>query len=360
MTTESSVRAFAPGRVNLIGEHTDYTDGLVLPMTIHLGTTVTADVGGDRVSLASRNEPEPVDLPRQVPTDPDALAALRPEWARFVGAAIAHVRPARGLHGVVTSTMPIGAGLSSSTSLAMAVTLALGFEGSAHELALTVQSVEQAASGVPCGIMDQLVAAAARPGTALLIDCRSLATEPIRLPGDVQVLVVDSGQPRRLMHSAYAARRAECEAAARIIGPLRDAVPGAERAITDPAVRRRARHVIGENARVRAFAAALAAGDAAEAGQIMTAGHRSLRDDFEVSTPTLDDTVAELMATPGVLGARLTGAGFGGCVVALTRPGVTVASRRHWIVQPAGPAWREQAATSGRAAAPSWPRTPHR
>ena len=346
----TTVRAFAPGRVNLIGEHTDYTDGLVLPMAVHLGTTVTVVRGGHRVTLVSSTEPDTADIDLRALPDPSALSQIRPAWARFVAGVIAELRPAEGGRGEVHSTLPIGAGLSSSTSFTLAVALALGFAGSPLELALAGQRIEQVASGVPCGIMDQLVAAAGVPGAALLIDCRSLAWREVPIPDDVEVVVVHSGDARLLVDSAYAQRRAECEAAAAVIGPLRDASTVDTGVIADDTVRRRARHVVSENGRVLAFADALMAGDVAGAGRLMLEGHRSLAADFEVSTPALDATVAELAATPGVYGARLTGAGFGGCVVALTRVGALTgpggmaapgSGRQAWIVRPSGGAHRE-------------------
>ena len=231
----------------------------------------------------------------------------------------------------MTTTLPVGAGLSSSAALEVAVALALGFTGPPRALALACQRAEQEASGVPCGVMDQLASAAGTAGHALLIDCTTLSIEPVAIPDDVAVAVVHSGQARTLAGSAYADRRAECERAERVIGPLRAAAPGDENAIADPVVRRRARHVITENARVRSFAAAVGARDRVAAGDVMRASHASLRDDFEVSTNALDALVDRLGATPGVLGARLTGAGFGGCVVALTEPGVDVGG---WPVRP--------------------------
>jgi galactokinase len=203
----------------------------------------------------------------------------------------------------------------------VAVALALGFEGTALELAAACQRAEQLASGVPCGIMDQLASAGGVEGHALLIDCDALTVTPVPIPDGVDVVVVHSGEPRRLADSAYAERRVACEAAATFVGPLRSASPADVAAIVDPVVRARARHVVTENERVRAFATALADGDLAACGELMLASHRSLAADFEVSTPRLDELVSSLTARPGVFGARLTGAGFGGCVVALAQPG---------------------------------------
>jgi galactokinase len=310
-------RAVAPGRVNLIGDHTDYTGGYVLPMAVHLATTVELEPGGDRVWLESQEQAEPA----VVPLDVDDPAAVEPGWARYVAGVVAELRPTVGGRGRVSSTLPVGAGLSSSAALEVAVALALGFEGSPLELARLCQRAEQRASGVPCGIMDQLASAAGVAGHALLIDCTSETVSPVPLPTDVEVVAIHSGVTRALAGSAYAERRAACEQAADLLGPLRAASMADLAGIDDPVVRRRARHVVTENQRVVAMADALAAHDPVAAGALMADSHVSLRDDFEVSTPELDELVERLGATRGVYGARLTGAGFGGCVVALCEPG---------------------------------------
>jgi galactokinase len=312
-----SVRAYAPGRVNLIGDHTDYAGGLALPMAIDLGTTVAGTLGGDAVVLTSDAEPEPA----RVPLDVAEPSVVSPPWARYVAGVVAEVRPRLGLTGHVSTTLPVGGGLSSSAALEVAVALAVGFVGEPAELAALCQRAEQRSSGVPSGIMDQLASAAGEDGTAMLIDFSSLEITRVPVPDDVDVVVIDSGQSRALAGSAYAERRAEVEQAADVVGLLRG-VPLADLdRIDDPVVRRRARHVLTENERVRSFAGALSAHDLADAGRLMVDSHVSLRDDFEVSTPVLDALVERLSATPGVHGARLTGAGFGGCVVALTEPG---------------------------------------
>ncbi len=322
------VRAHAPGRVNLIGDHTDYTGGLVLPMAIDRGTTVVLERTGQRVVLESDDESAPAVVDLGV-SDP---AGVAPPWARFVAGVIQEVRPYEGGVGRVSTDLPIGAGLASSAALEVALALALGFEGSPLELALACQRAEQAASGVPCGVMDQLASAAGVPGCALLMDCSRLSVTPVPLPEGVDVVVVHSGQQRRLSGSAYSERRAQCEAAAEVIGPLRDAGFDDVNTIDDPVLRRRARHVVSENARVAAFASSLAGDDLADAGALMEESHQSLREDFDVSTPTLDQLVERLLREPGVHGARLTGAGFGGCVVALTEAGVLTEG---WVVKPA-------------------------
>ncbi len=320
------VVARAPGRVNLIGDHTDYTGGFVLPVAVDRETVVDGERTGDVVELHSEAEPRPA----RVPLDVSAPATVEPAWARYVAGVVAEVRPPVGILGQVRSTVPVGAGLSSSAALEVSVALALGFTGTPLELALACQRAEQRASGVPCGIMDQLASAAGVAGHALLIDCTTLDVRPVALPDRAEVVVVHSGQKRALAGSAYAERRAQCEGAAAVIGPLRDARLDDVDRLADPVRRARARHVVTENARVLAFADALAADELVAAGRLMTESHVSLRDDFAVSTATLDALVARLSATPGVYGARLTGAGFGGCVVALCEPG---ALAEGWVVR---------------------------
>jgi galactokinase len=315
------VRAHSPGRVNLIGDHTDYNDGVALPMALNLGTTVTFTPGeGRRLVLRSSQDPEPADVDIHTSLDPAVLETLEPRWARYVAAVASVVRPTSGGRGTVDTTLPVGAGLSSSAALEVALALVFGHDADPVSLARTCQRAEQAATGVPTGIMDQLVVSAAQENCALLIDFADLSMQPVELPAGVDVVVVHSGESRALAHSAYAQRRAECEAAAHRLGPLGRMDPGVKVAIPDPVLRRRARHVVTECERVRSFVAALGAGDLAAAGRLMTASHHSLAQDFEVSTPGLDSLVQRLVGLPGVYGARLTGAGFGGCVVALTEP----------------------------------------
>lgn len=324
------VRVRAPGRVNLIGDHTDHTGGLVLPLAIDLETVVEGVAGGDVVALTSDHEDETAVVPLDV-ADP---AAITPEWARYVAGVVAEVRPSQGFVGTVTTTLPLGAGLSSSAALEVAVALALGPDATdALTVAQIAQRAEHRATGVPCGVMDQLASCGGRSGHALLIDCGALVVEPVPLPEDLDVVVVHSGQARRLEGSPYAERAAQCRAAEAVIGPLRECAPGTEVAIADPEVRARARHVLGENARVRAAAEALRARDPVLLGALLRESHASLRDDFAVSTPVLDALVGRLDATPGVHGARLTGAGFGGCVVAVCEPGAL----DRWGPEPAWP-----------------------
>ena len=310
----------APGRVNLIGDHTDYQDGLCLPMAIDRECRVTVTpIGGDSVRARSAELPGTVAVTVDGRADP---TAVEPHWGRFVAGAVA----AFGARGArlqpcdleITSTVPAGSGLSSSSALTVALVVAFadraGLDLDRTGLARVALDAEVRATGVPGGLMDQMAALHAVPGNVLLLDCRTLAVEPIPLPRSLGVVVVHSGRERTLADSAYAARRAEVEAVATRLGvaTLRDATVQQVRA--DP----RARHVVTENARVLAFADALRAGATADLGPLMLESHASLRDDFGVSTPELDRAVDLLMAN-GALGARLTGAGFGGCVVGLVQ-----------------------------------------
>lgn len=325
--------AWAPGRVNLMGDHTDHAGGLVLPMAIDLGTTVEGSVEGDVVALRSAWTDEPA----MVALDVEDPAAVEPGWARYVAGVVAEARPTTGFTGTVTTTLPVGAGLSSSAALEVALALALGVDGDAVDLAMLCQRAEQRASGVPCGIMDQLASVAGVAGAALRIDCTTLGTTPVPLPPDLEVHVVHSGLARSLTGSAYAERVAACRAAEALIGPLRDATVEQARAIDDDVLRRRARHVITESARVDHLIGALRDDDRAAMAAVMAESHASLRDDFEVSTPALDVLVAALVASPGVIGARLTGAGFGGCAVALARSGTVLdLPNRRWRVRASG------------------------
>jgi galactokinase len=318
--------------VNLIGDHTDHTGGLVLPMAVDLGTTVEGEPGGEEVVLRSEWAEDEVRVPLAV-ADPTAVS---PAWARYVAGVVAELRPEAGFVGTVTTTLPVGAGLSSSAALEVAVAVALGADlADPVALAQLCQRAEQRASGVPCGIMDQLAGTAGLAGHALRIDCHDLSIQPVPLPSAIDVWVVHSGQERSLSGSAYAERAEACQRAEAVVGPLRRAGLDSIEVIDDPTVRRRARHVVTENDRVNALVEALAVEDGAAIGEVLASSHASLRDDFEVSTPALDALVAELVATPGVIGARLTGAGFGGCAVALAEAGTPLpADRRAWLVRP--------------------------
>jgi galactokinase len=330
--------AFAPGRVNLIGDHTDYTGGLAMPMAIHLGTTVTfnPDLTALEVTLESAIEQRRARIPLSMPADPVDVALVLPAWARFVGAVVALVRPVAGGSGSVLSDLPVGAGLSSSASLEIAIALALGFDGPRTALATLCQHAEQLATGVSTGILDQLTIACATEHHAMLLDCGSLAVRHVPVPEDLEIVVVHTGVERTAASAIYAQRVDECERAEVIVGPLRSCEVRDLDRIPDTLLRRRARHVISENARVEAFRGALEHHDLGEAGRLMNESHRSLALDYEVSSAELDELVHYLQGLDGVYGARLTGAGLGGCAVAACRPGALVgalAGRQHWAVQ---------------------------
>jgi galactokinase len=326
----------APGRVNLIGDHTDYNEGFVLPVAIDLSCIVRATSNGDCVvRVRSEDADGEVTLAADGSTEP---SEVEEPWGRYaagvVGTLAERGRPPVGIDAVVTSTIPLGAGLSSSAALEVALGLALcdaaGFELPTLELALACQEAEQVATGVPCGIMDQLASLAGQRNHALLIDCRSLEVQPIPLPPRLAVLIVHSGVSRGLVDSEYAERREACEAIAALLGvqSLRDAT--AEQVADEP----RARHVVSENARVLRAAEALEQGDVAALGPLLNESHESLRGDFDVSTPELDALVVALRDA-GAIGARLTGAGFGGCVVGLSSRDeaeriIETAAARYW------------------------------
>lgn len=322
-------RIEAPGRVNLIGDHTDYTGGLVLPMAIDRWTVLDVEPH-DTIELSSADELEPLSLELDI-ADP---AAVTPPWGRYVAGVVAEMRPITGIRGTVTTTLPIGSGLSSSAALEVAVALALGHRGPPAELAELCRRAEVRASGVPCGIMDQLCIAAAVAGHATLIDCATTSVTAVPLPDDVEV-VVRFVAHRTLVGSPYAERVAQCAAAEREVGPLRLADESTVQAIADPVVRARALHVVTENQRVREAVEALTSGDLHTVGRLMLESHASLRDLYATSTPRMDAAVAELASTPGVFGARMTGGGFGGCVVALVEKGTPVDG---WRVRPVGAA----------------------
>jgi len=317
----------APGRVNLIGEHTDDTGGLAVPMAIDRGITLTARPHAGMIELTSADEPGRLTLALPFEGDP---SGVQPPWGSFVASMAQQLGASDGFSGTLESDIPAGAGLSSSAALECAIGRGLGFDGSALELAQTARRAEHAATGVPTGIMDQYCIAAATAGHATLIDCEELTVEHVPVPDEIDVVVRFIAH-RTLLGSAYANRVAECARAESVIGPLRNATPDDVARIDDPIVRARARHVISENQRVRDFATALRAGDYITLGNLMIAGHASLRDDFATSTAQMDAAVDELNQRPGVFGARMTGGGFGGCLVALCEPG---AISDGWVVRP--------------------------
>jgi galactokinase len=295
-------------------------------MAIDRWTAIDYDVADSIIVLDSADEDGTVSLTLGQPFD----ASMTPSWGRYVGAVASLLDSPRGISGHVSTTIPVGAGLSSSAALEIAVALALGSTLPASELAQLTQRAEHIATGVPTGIMDQLCIASGRDGHGTMIDCRTLEVTHVPIPTDVKIVVRFIAH-RTLVGSAYADRVAQCAAAESIIGPLRDASLADVAAITDATIASRARHVISENARVVSFAAALAGGDYGTAGAIMSDCHRSLAEDFAISNDQMNAAVRDVRAMPGVFGARMTGGGFGGCIVALCEPDAVVDG---WHVQP--------------------------
>ncbi len=319
----------APGRVNLIGEHTDYNDGFVLPCAIQFETVLaSALVPGSsqiRIFAADYQELHIIDLTETV------QPVSHPRWANYVRGVVAGLQQ-RGLvlpgcDLVVGGNVPQGAGLSSSASLEMVLGLGLSTLAasplSPRDNALNGQQAEHQFAGCQCGIMDQLVSAAGEAGQALLLDCRSLEYQTVPMPASLQVLIIHSNVKRGLVDSAYNERREQCEAAAKFFGvkALRDVTLAqleAAQAQLDPLIYARARHVISENNRTEAAAVALKSGDIKTLSALMAQSHQSMRDDFAITVPAIDFLVAEVAAICGERGGvRMTGGGFGGCVVAL-------------------------------------------
>jgi galactokinase len=328
--TGPTIVARAPGRVNLIGDHTDYTGGFCLPIAIDRRVEVEVRPNDSRM-IAMRSDAEATTV--EIPIDVVHASTVKPEWGRYVAAVVKRLDLSHGFSGAVRSDVPIGVGLSSSAALEVATALALGADRrDPLALATLCRDAEHEARGIPTGLLDQLASIFGVAGHALLLDCFSNTVTPTSLPPDDEAeFVVIAGSPRDLGNTSYADRVDECRRAEAEIGPLRSAEPADVERIKDPTVRRRARHVVGENARVREFAAALATGRLDVAGRMMDASHRSLRDDYESSTPAIDDLCDELRSEPGVLGVRITGGGWGGCVVALARPGALAG--RGWTVR---------------------------
>ena len=330
-----AVVAVAPGRVNLIGEHTDYNDGFVMPLAIDRQALVHAVPRGDLlVRFRSTAFPETAEFSLERRPEKG-----EPSWSNYLRGALAAATdaglPARGFDAVIDCTVPAGGGLSSSAAIEVAtITVLEGLTGKKLDPAAkarAAQAAEHEFAGMPCGIMDQLISATGREGHALLIDCRDTTATPVPLDDpELAVLILNSNQSHALVDGAYAERRASCEAAAEALGveALRDAGPEAvEAAAADGVLSgetlKRARHVVTENARCLAAAEALRARDYARVGVLMGESHASLRDDYGVSTRELDVLVklAEHARSEGrgVWGSRMTGAGFGGCTVSLVR-----------------------------------------
>ncbi|MEE8391108.1 MAG: galactokinase [Anaerolineae bacterium] len=317
----------APGRVNLIGEHTDYNDGFVLPMAIDRALWIAGRPRGGRRVVGHS-----LDLDRTVEFSLESIGDKRAGWGEYLKGVAWALQEAgytlRGWEGVVTGDVPVGAGLSSSAALEMATArvfaVTSGFPWDPATMAKIGQRAENEWVGVNCGIMDQMISAVGKADHALLIDCRSLETQSVPLPPGTVVVVLDTATRRGLVNSAYNERRAQCEAAARFFGvpALRDVSAAqfqAQADWLDDLTRRRARHVVTENERTLQAVEAMRQDDAVELGRLMNASHTSLRDDFEVSSDELNAMATCAQREDACYGARMTGAGFGGCAVALVR-----------------------------------------
>lgn len=329
--TDVSV-VMAPGRVNLIGEYTDFNDGFVFPMTIDRGVYVAIRERSDKIVRVAS-----VRFDEQIEYDLQSIVATKPgTWSSYVLGVVEELRLRghlkRGFEAVIDGNLDLGAGLSSSAALEVATAAALqhvmDFEMDPVEMVQLCQHVEHNYANVLCGIMDQFACLIGKRDHALLLDCRSLDFDlvPVVL-GDYQIVIISSGVKRSLASSAYNARRAECQEAVEFfrrldgsVKSLRDTTSEMLRSHGDqlsPTIRRRCRHVISENQRVLDAAKALRSGRLRDFGETMTHSHNSLRDDFEVSCSELDLLVKLAVETDGVLGSRMTGAGFGGCTVSL-------------------------------------------
>jgi galactokinase len=362
----------APGRINLIGEHTDYNDGFVLPATVDLHTWVAAGPREDSrllVQMWRDSEPLEIDPQRLEPTGDGRPA----EYVKGVAWALQQAGvPLAGGNLVVGGNIPLGGGLSSSASLELALAWALLERSGARlgraEAAALCRRAEAEFVGMPCGLMDQYAVALGQAGKALHLDCRSLACEAVPMPASARFLLVHSGVRHRLAAGEYRRRREECEAA---VAALRADIPGlrslrdlgaaeleAARGRLDATLYRRCRHVVGENRRVGEACEALRGGDLLGLGNLLNASHASLRDDFEVSCAEVDRLVEVANAQPGVRGSRMMGGGFGGCTITLVDAGAVdeavagiveaygrVLGRRPWThlagpADPVGP-WEE-------------------
>lgn len=322
----------APGRVNLIGEHTDYNDGFVLPCAINYQTVVAAAKREDNivrvVSVDYGNEVDEFDLTQDITFQQDKM------WANYIRGVVKCLKTRgfefKGADISVSGNVPQGAGLSSSAALEVVIGQTFkelyDLDISQAEIALNGQQAENEFVGCNCGIMDQMISAEGKENHAMLLDCRSLETTSVSMPKDMAVVIINSNKKRGLVDSEYNTRREQCEEAARIFGvkALRDVTIeqfNEKIGELDELVAKRARHVITENDRTVLAAKALSTGDMALMGQLMAESHLSMRDDFEITVPAIDTLVEIVQGVIGKQGGvRMTGGGFGGCIVALVPP----------------------------------------
>ncbi|MCL9781413.1 galactokinase [Vibrio sp. S4M6] len=322
----------APGRVNLIGEHTDYNDGFVLPCAINYQTVVVASKRSDNVvrvvSVDYGNEVDEFDISKAITFSQDKM------WSNYIRGVVQCLLEQgydiQGLDLAVSGNVPQGAGLSSSAALEVVIgqtfKVLFGLEISQAEIALIGQRAENEFVGCNCGIMDQMISAEGRQDHAMLLDCRSLETQAVAMPNDVSVVIINSNKQRGLVDSEYNTRREQCEEAARVleVQALRDATEemlNAKRSDMTEVVFKRARHVITENARTLEAAKALANDDIEQMAKLMAQSHASMRDDFAITVKEIDSLVEIVKAVVGEEGGvRMTGGGFGGCIVALVPP----------------------------------------
>ncbi|MDY6845689.1 MAG: galactokinase [Chloroflexota bacterium] len=340
---EPEFMIFAPGRVNLIGEHTDYSDGFVLPFAINLGIIIAfSPKSNDQINLYA------LDFDQFFEQSISTILEFEDGWKGYIKGVIRVLKDMgfklKGFQGVVAGNLPIGAGLSSSAALEVAAVKTLCISSDIHlpniELAKISQIAEREFVGVNVGIMDQLISAKGRLGHAVKLDCRTLETEYVPLPEGVAFVVLDTKTRRELSHSAYNTRHEEVDIAARILEVLnlRDATHAmlTEKKGSFPMdVYHRAKHVISENERVHDFVAAMQNNDLRKMGDLLNTSHESLRDDFDVSSKELNIIVDLAKEQPGCFGARMTGAGFGGCALAMIDQGVldTFLNKVHHLYQ---------------------------
>jgi len=322
----------APGRVNLIGEHTDYNDGFVLPCAINYQTVVAAAKRDDSrvrvIAVDYDNQVDEFDLAEEITFQQDKM------WANYIRGVVKFLLQRgydiQGADLAVSGNVPQGAGLSSSAALEVVIgqtfKVLYNLEMTQAEVALNGQQAENELVGCNCGIMDQMISAEAMENHAMLLDCRSLETQPVSMPEDVAVMIINSNKQRGLVGSEYNTRREQCEAAAQRFGvkALRDVTIeqfNAQSEMLDDVVAKRARHVITENDRTLEAADALRANDLKRMGELMAQSHASMRDDFEITVFEVDTLVEIVKSVIGEQGGvRMTGGGFGGCIVALVPP----------------------------------------